>query len=97
MGVRSWGKRGRASAEACFRQARARTDMIPRAVLTDHHQPYVQAAAVLPCARLERTGLPRRHGYTTQPLERPHVPTRDRLVQKRLEQFVITISSVSLS
>jgi IS6 family transposase len=73
-------KRDRASAEAFFRQALARTDVTPTAVITDHHQPYGKAVAtVLPFARHVRTGLHRRHGYTTQPIERSHVPTRDRL------------------
>jgi putative transposase len=73
-------KRDRASAEAFFRQALARTDVTPKAVITDHHQPYVKAvAAVIPFARHVRTGLHRCRGYTTQPVERSHVPTRDRL------------------
>jgi IS6 family transposase len=72
--------RNRASAEAFFRQALARTDVTPKAVITDHHQPYVKAVAtVIPSARHVRTGLPRCRGYTTQPIERSHVPTRDRL------------------
>ena len=72
-------KRNRASAEAFFRQALARTEVTPKAVITDHHQPYVKAVAtVIPLAHHVRTGLPRRRGYTTQPVERSHVPTRDR-------------------
>jgi len=63
-----------------FRQALARTDEIPKAVITDHHQPYVKAvAAVIPFACHVRTGSHRRRSYTTQPVERSHVPTRDRL------------------
>ena len=73
-------KRDRASAEAFFRQAVARTEVTPSAVITDHHQPYVKAVAtVIPLARHVRTGLHRCRGYTTQPIERSHVPTRDRL------------------
>jgi transposase-like protein len=72
-------QRNRASAEAFFRQALARTDVPPKAIITDHHQAYVKAAAVIPFARPVRTGLHRRRGYTTQPIERSHVPTRDRL------------------
>jgi putative transposase len=73
-------KRDRASAEAFFRQALARTEVTPTAAITDHHQPYVKAVAmVIPLARHVRTGLHRRRGYTTQPVERSHVPTRDRL------------------
>jgi hypothetical protein len=36
-------------------------------------------ATVVPLARHVRTGLHRRRGYTTQPVERSHVPTRDHL------------------
>jgi transposase-like protein len=73
-------KRDGTSAEAFFRQALARTDVTPNTVITDHHQPYVKAvAASLPFARHVRTGLHRQRGYTTQPVERSHVPTRDRL------------------
>jgi putative transposase len=73
-------KRDRASAEAFFRQALARTQMTPKAIITDHPQPYVKAvAAVIPFARHVRTGLHRRRGHTTQSIERSHVPTRDRL------------------
>jgi putative transposase len=78
--VLQWDKRNRASAEAFFRQALARTDVTPKAIITDHHQPHVKAAAVVtPFARHVRTGLHRRRGYTTKPIERSHVPTRDRL------------------
>jgi len=70
----------RASAEAFFRHALARTDVTPTAVIPDHHQPYGKAVAtVIPFARHVRTGFQRPHGYTTQPVERSHVPTRDRL------------------
>src|SRR5262245_43707275 len=73
-------KRNRASAEAFFRQALARTEVTPKMVITDHHQPYVKAVAtVIPLARHVRTGLHRRRCSTTQPIERSHVPTRDRL------------------
>jgi transposase-like protein len=73
-------KRDRASAEAFFRQALARTGVAPREVITDHHQAYVKAVGtVVPLARHIRTGLHRCRGETTQPIERSHVPTRDRL------------------
>jgi transposase-like protein len=84
-------KRDRASAEAFFRQALARTEMTPKAIITDHHQPYVKAVAtVIPFARHVRTGLHRRRGYTTQPIERSHVPTRDRLRSARRLRTVRT-------
>ena len=45
-------KRNRASAEAFFRQAVSRTEVTPKAIITDHHQPYTKAvAAVIPFAR----------------------------------------------
>ena len=60
------------------------TDITPNAVISDHHQPYVKAVAtVIPLARHVQTGLHRRRGYTTQPIERSHVPTRDRLRNTR--------------
>jgi transposase-like protein len=59
--------------------------------MTDHHQPYVKAVAtVIPLARHVRTGLHRRRGYTTQPIERSHVPTRDRLRSTRGLRTVYT-------
>ena len=55
-------------------------DVTPTAVITDSQQPYVKAVAtVIPLARHMRTGLHCRRGYTTQPVERSHIPTRDRL------------------
>src|SRR5215831_10796022 len=84
-------KRDRASAEAFFRQAAARTEVTPSAVITDNHQPYVKAVAtVIPFARHVRTGLHRRRGYTTQPVERSHVPIRDRLRGGRGLRTVLT-------
>jgi transposase-like protein len=72
--------RDRASAEAFFRQALTHMDVTPTAVITDSQQPYVKAVAtVIPLARHVRTGLHRCRGYTTQPIERSLVPTRDRL------------------
>jgi len=71
---RDWG-----SAEEFFRTL-ACNELPPTTVITDHHQPYVKAiTTVIPLARHVRTGLHRRRGYTTQPVERSHVPTRDRL------------------
>jgi transposase-like protein len=73
-------KRDRASAEAFFRQALIHTEVTPKSIITDHNQPYVKAVAtVLPLARHVRTGLHCHRGYTTQPVERSHVPIRDRL------------------
>src|SRR5207245_3240113 len=76
--------RDRASAEAFFRQAIERTGVVPDAVVTDHHQPYIKAVATIcPDALHVRTGLHRAHGETTKAVERSHVPTRDRLRNSR--------------
>ena len=76
--------RDTASAEAFFRQAIERTGVIPREVITDHHQPYVKAiATTCPGALHIRTGLHRARGETTRAVERSHVPMRDRLRNSR--------------
>jgi putative transposase len=76
--------RDTASAEAFFRQAIERTEVIPHEVVTDHHQPYIKAvASTCPGAQHVRTGLHRARGLTTKAVERSHVPTRDRLRNSR--------------
>jgi putative transposase len=76
--------RDTASAEAFFRQAIERTQVIPNEVITDYHQPYVKAVATTcPGAQHVRTGLHRACGETTKAVERSHVPTRDRLRNSR--------------
>jgi transposase-like protein len=72
------------SAEAFFRQTLRRTGTAPTTVISDHHQPYLQAVqAVFPEATHLRTGLHRATGETTKPIERSHVATRDRLRASR--------------
>jgi transposase-like protein len=62
------------------RQALTRTDGTPGVVITGHPQPYVRAVAtIIPLAHHVHTGLSYCRGYTNQPVERSHVPTRDRL------------------
>jgi transposase-like protein len=76
--------RDTASAEAFFRRALATTDVSPTTVVSDHHQPYIQAVqAVFPEATHVRTGLHRARGETTKSIERSHIPTRDRLRSSR--------------
>ena len=76
--------RDTASAEAFFRQTIERSGVIPSAVVTDHHQPYVKAVATTcPGAQHIRTGLHRVRGETTKAVERSHVPMRDRLRNSR--------------
>ena len=72
--------RDTASAEAFFAQALGRSGQTPSAIITDHHQPYVKAIQrTVPTALHIRSGLHRATGETTKPIERSHVPTRDRL------------------
>ena len=73
-----------ASAEAFFEQALGRSGQTPNAIITDHHQPYVKAIQrTVPTAVHIRSGLHRATGHTTKPIERSHVPTRDRLRASR--------------
>jgi transposase-like protein len=79
-------QRDTASAEAFFEQAleRSGSGHAPSAVITDHHQPYVKAIQrSVPTAVHVRSGLHRANGVTTKPIERSHVPTRDRLRASR--------------
>ena len=72
------------SAEAFFAQALGRSGQAPSAIITDHHQPYIKAIQrVVPTAVHIRSGLHRATGVTTKPIERSHVPTRDRLRSSR--------------
>ena len=76
--------RDTASAEAFFRRALGAAGTAPATVVSDHHQPYIAAVqTVLPEAKHIRTGLHRARGETTKPIERSHVPTRDRLRSSR--------------
>jgi hypothetical protein len=76
--------RDTASAEAFFEQALGRSGQAPSAIITDHHQPYVKAIRrIVPTAVHIRSGLHRATGATTQPIERSHIPTRDRLRSSR--------------
>src|SRR5262245_32755080 len=84
-------KRDRASAEAFFRRALGQTGTSPHTVISDHHQPYLKAVAhMLPSTCHIRTGLHRAKGETTKPIERSHVPTRDRLRGTRGLKTVVT-------
>jgi hypothetical protein len=52
--------------------------------VSDHRQPHIAAVQeVFPEAQHARTGLHRARGETTKPIERSHVPTRDRLRSSR--------------
>jgi len=68
------------SAKAFFRRTLGSAGTTPTTIVTDHHQPYIAAVQeVFPEATHIRTGLHRATGETTKPIERSHVPTRDRL------------------
>jgi transposase-like protein len=77
--------RDTASAEAFFEQALGRSGhQVPTVIVTDHHQPYIKAIQrTVPTAAHIRSGLHRMTGETTKPIERSHVPTRDRLRSSR--------------
>jgi transposase-like protein len=69
-----------ASARAFFAQAIARRGVRPREVITDKHASY--GRAIRRHARRAthvQTGLHRARGETTKPVERSHVPVKDRL------------------
>jgi putative transposase len=72
------------SATAFLRRTLGSAGTTPSVVVSDHHQPYIAAVQeVLPQAQHVRTGLHRARGETTKPVERSHVPTRDRLRSSR--------------
>ncbi len=72
------------SAEAFFREAIERTQMVPNEVITDYHQPYIEAvASTCPGAQHVRTRPHRARDETTKSVERSHVPTRDPLPNSR--------------
>ena len=73
-----------ASAEAFFRRTQERTPGLPDEVVSDYHQPYIKALQhTWPDVRHRRSGLHRARGITTKPVERSHIPTRDRLRNSR--------------
>jgi transposase-like protein len=77
-------RRDTASVDAFFRRAVATSGVAPITVVSDHHQPYLQAVhAIFPEATHVRTGLHRAYGETTKPIERSHLPTRGRLRASR--------------
>jgi transposase, IS6 family len=68
------------SARAFFVQAIARRGVRPVLVVTDKHPAYRRAVRHhARGARHVRTGLHRARGETTKPVERSHVPIKDRL------------------
>jgi transposase, IS6 family len=84
-------QRDLASGRAFFAQAIARRGVRPALVVTDKHSAYPRAIRRhAPRARHVRTGLHRARGETTKPIERSHVPVKDRLRPMRGLQSVRT-------
>ena len=72
-------KRDLESARAFFEQAIERRGVVPDEVITDKHRGYLRAIRRhAPKAKHHRTGLHRKRALTTKPIERSHVPTKDR-------------------
>src|SRR5260370_23347033 len=79
------------SAEAFFRQAQERTACLPEEVVSDYHRPYIKALQhTWPDVRHRRSGLHRARRVTTKPVERSHIPTRDRLRNSRGLETIAT-------
>src|SRR5438105_99984 len=74
-----WQRRTRRFISAMLHRARP-----PDEVVSDYHQPYMKALEhIWPDVRHRRSGLYRARGVTTKPIERSHIPTRDRLRNSR--------------
>jgi transposase-like protein len=84
-------RRDLASAKAFFAQAILRRNSTPNEVITDKHPAYPRAMPEqLPHARHIQTGLHRASGPTCLPIERSHVPVKDRIRPMRGLQSIPT-------
>jgi transposase-like protein len=84
-------RRDLVSARTFFAQAIRRRRVTPDYVVTDKHQAYVRAVRRHARRAVHtRTGLHRARGETTKPVERSHVPIKDRLRPMRGLQSVTT-------
>jgi len=73
-------KRDLESAKAFFVQAIKRRGVVPDEIVTDKHRAYLRAVKQhAPNAKHRRTGLHRKRALTTKPIERSHVPIKDRV------------------
>jgi len=80
-----------ASARAFFALATNRRRTMPEEVITDKHPAYVRAVREeVPGAAHTQRGLHRAKGTDTKPIERSHVPTKDRLRPMRGLQSIRT-------
>lgn len=76
--------RDRTSAEGFLREAHERAGCLPAEIVSDHHQPCVKALQrTWPGVQHVRSDSHRKGGVTTKPVERSHIPTRDRLRNTR--------------
>jgi len=79
------------SARAFFVLATYRRHALPEEVITDKHPAYVRAIRdEVPGATHTQSGLHRKRGLDTKPIERSHVPTKDRLRPMRGLQSIRT-------
>ena len=77
-------KRNLKSAKAFFVQALKRRGVVPDEIVTDKHRAYLRAVRQhVPNATHRRTGLHRKRALTTKPVERSHVPVKDRIRSMR--------------
>jgi len=79
------------SARAFFVLALYRRRAAPDEVITDKHPAYARTVREeVPGARHTQSGLHRAHGPNTKPIERSHLPTKDRLRPMRGLQSIRT-------
>ena len=84
-------RRDLASAKAFFAQAIKRRGVVPNEVVTDKHRAYLRAVRQhAPNATHRRTRLHRQRVLTTKPIERSHVPTKDRVKPMRGLGSIVT-------
>ncbi|HEY8601551.1 MAG TPA: IS6 family transposase [Thermomicrobiales bacterium] len=80
-----------ASARDCFVLATYRRRTAPEEIITDKHLAYIRAVREeVPGATHTQRGLHRKSGSDTKPIERSHVPTKDRLRPMRGLQSIRT-------
>ena len=75
--------RDTASAEAFFRRTLGAAGAAPTTVVSDHHQPYIAAVQEVFPRPAHPHGAAPGARRDTKPIERSHVPTRDRLRSSR--------------
>ena len=82
---------GTSTARAFFVLATYRRHALPEEVITDKHPAYIRAVRdEVPGATHTQSGLHRKSGWDTKPIERSHLPTKDRLRPMRGLQSIRT-------